>query len=80
MTEERSHLTYREFGEVDDYYLISGPSLPEEPGSVIADVVLHDGAELPLAFRISDVWLGQSGEAFTSEDIVTFDLAKVEVV
>lgn len=83
-TEERNHLTYREFGEVEEYYLISGPSLPEEPGSVIANVVLSSGEEFSRAFRHTVMWMGQRKDgtvgAFTAYDVATFDLAKVEVV
>ena len=84
MTEEGNHLTYQEFGEFDDYYLLEIPKPPEEPGSIIANVLLKDGEEFPLALRPNDMWLGQRKDgavaAFISDDVATFDLAKVEVV
>lgn len=84
-TEDGGPLTYfAEDGVFEEYFLLESPKPPEEPGSVIANVLLENSTEYPLAFRLSDVWVGQNNEgtvgAFTTEDIVTFDLAKVEVV
>ena len=84
-TEDGGPLTYfGEDGVFEEYFLLESPKPPEEPGSIIANVVLKDGAELPLVFRLSDVWVGTRKDCpsrtFTTEDIVAFDLAKVEVV